>query len=142
MAWSRAAWVFGGVRLISSARMMFEKIGPLMNRNSRCLVAWSSYRISVPVMSDGMRSGVNWMRLNLRWRISASVLTSRVLARPGTPRNRQCPRENRATSKSSITASCPMITLWISRVTFSLASSSSFASSRSCGDVSVDIRIL
>ena len=39
---SGGAWVFGGVRLISSARMMFEKIGPLMKRNSRCLVAWSS----------------------------------------------------------------------------------------------------
>jgi len=28
MAWSRAAWVLGGVRLISSARRMWVKIGP------------------------------------------------------------------------------------------------------------------
>ena len=35
MAWSRAAWVFGGVRLISSARTMFEKIGPRTKRKFR-----------------------------------------------------------------------------------------------------------
>ena len=35
MASSSAAWVLGGVRLISSARMMLAKIGPLRNRNSR-----------------------------------------------------------------------------------------------------------
>ena len=34
-------------------------------------------------MSAGIRSGVNWMRLKLRSRISASVRTSSVLARPG-----------------------------------------------------------
>ena len=37
----------------------------------------------MPVMSDGIRSGVNWMRLKSRSRISASVLISSVLARPG-----------------------------------------------------------
>ena len=34
IAWSNAAWVLGGVRLISSARMMLEKIGPGTNRNA------------------------------------------------------------------------------------------------------------
>ena len=38
---------------------------------------------SVPMMSDGIRSGVNWIRLNLRSTASASVLISSVLARPG-----------------------------------------------------------
>ena len=40
---------------------------------------------SVPVMSDGIRSGVNWMRLNVMSSDWASVLTINVLARPGTP---------------------------------------------------------
>ena len=40
---------------------------------------------SVPVMSAGIRSGVNWMRLNERLSESASVRTIRVLASPGTP---------------------------------------------------------
>ena len=43
-------------------------------------------------MSEGIRSGVNWMRLKLMSRIRASVLTISVLARPGTPSSRQWPR--------------------------------------------------
>jgi hypothetical protein len=46
----------------------------------------------VPVMSEGIRSGVNWIRLKPTSRIRASVLTMSVLARPGTPSSRQCPR--------------------------------------------------
>ena len=34
-------------------------------------------------MSAGIRSGVNWIRLNDRSRICATVLISSVLARPG-----------------------------------------------------------
>ncbi len=41
--------------------------------------------ISVPVMSLGIRSGVNWIRLKLRSSASASGRTIRVLASPGTP---------------------------------------------------------
>jgi hypothetical protein len=47
--------------------------------------------MSVPVMSDGIRSGVNWMRLNFRSRTRASVAISSVLARPGTPTIRLLP---------------------------------------------------
>ena len=61
--------------------MICAKIGPLTNRSRR--VPCSSSRISVPVMSDGMRSGVNWIRLKSRSRMSASVLISSVFARPG-----------------------------------------------------------
>ena len=50
-----------------------------------------SWRISVPVMSAGIRSGVNWIRWNFRWKSCASDLTSSVLARPGAPVIRQCP---------------------------------------------------
>ena len=39
--------------------------------------------ISVPVMSAGIRSGVNWMRLNDRFSARARVLIISVLARPG-----------------------------------------------------------
>ncbi len=39
----------------------------------------------MPVMSEGMRSGVNWMRLNWSDMASASERTRSVLARPGTP---------------------------------------------------------
>ena len=47
--------------------------------------------MSVPVMSDGIRSGVNWMRVNLRSSTCASVWTSSVFARPGTPTMRLLP---------------------------------------------------
>ncbi len=45
--------------------------------------------ISVPVMSAGIRSGVNWMRLNERFSARESVLIISVLASPGTPSSRQ-----------------------------------------------------
>ncbi len=43
-------------------------------------------------MSEGIRSGVNWIRLKPTSRILASVLTISVLARPGTPSSKQWPR--------------------------------------------------
>ncbi len=51
--------------------------------------------MSVPVMSLGIRSGVNWMRLNTRPRVCAMVRTSSVLAVPGRPVIRQWPPTNR-----------------------------------------------
>ncbi len=66
--------------------------------------------MSVPVMSAGIRSGVNWMRLNVRFSERASVLISSVLARPGTPSSRQWPRLNSEISSSSITSCWPTIT--------------------------------
>jgi hypothetical protein len=38
---------------------------------------------SVPMMSDGIRSGVNWMRLNFKCTASASVLISSVFRQAG-----------------------------------------------------------
>ena len=63
MASSSADCVFGGVRLISSASTMLPKIGPGTKVQRRCPVVGSSSMMSVPVMSEGIRSGVNWMRL-------------------------------------------------------------------------------
>ena len=42
-----------------------------------------SWRISVPVMSAGMRSGVNWMRWNFRWKICAMRFHEQRLGQPG-----------------------------------------------------------
>ncbi len=47
--------------------------------------------ISVPVMSAGIRSGVNWIRRKPRLIASAIVCTSIVFASPGTPSSRQWP---------------------------------------------------
>ncbi len=49
--------------------------------------------MSVPVMSIGIKSGVNWIRLKSSDIVSATLLTSKVLAKPGTPINNACPRE-------------------------------------------------
>jgi hypothetical protein len=49
----------GGVRLISSASRIFAKIGPGENTICRRPVPGSSWIRSVPVMSEGIRSGVN-----------------------------------------------------------------------------------
>ena len=105
MASSRAAWVLGGVRLISSAKTMFENSGPLTNLNWR-----DSSRISAPTMSLGMRSGVNWMRLKLNPNAWAMVLTSKVLAKPGTPTNRMWPPAKMEVVTSRMTCSWPTMT--------------------------------
>ncbi len=65
---------------------------------------------SVPVMSAGIRSGVNWMRLKSSDRHLASVEIISVLARPGTPSRMQWPRLNMAISNSSMTWSWPTMT--------------------------------
>src|SRR5262249_15214255 len=53
----------------------------------------------------------NWMRLNSRSRMSASVLIRSVLARPGTPVMRQWPPVNSAIRTCSTTWSWPTMTL-------------------------------
>ena len=83
MASSSADCVLGGVRLISSASRMLPKIGPGTNVQRRWPVVGSSSMMSVPVMSDGMRSGVNWMRLKTRPSVCAIVRTISVFAVPG-----------------------------------------------------------
>jgi hypothetical protein len=62
-------------------------------------------------MSAGIRSGVNWMRWNLRWKIWAIERTSSVLASPGAPVIRQCPPANRLIKSCSTTSAWPTITL-------------------------------
>ncbi len=65
---------------------------------------------SVPVMSLGMRSGVNWMRLKPSCSACASVEMSSVFARPGTPTSSAWLRVKMAMSSSSMTSSWPTMT--------------------------------
>ena len=110
MASSSADCVLGGVRLISSASRMLAKIGPLTKVHVRWPVAGSSSMMSVPVISEGIRSGVNWMRLKMSPRVCAMVRTSSVLAVPGRPVMRQCPPTNSEIMTCSSTSSWPTIT--------------------------------
>ncbi len=56
-----------------------------MNLKNFLPVVLSSSNTSEPVISDGIKSGVNWTLLNFKFRTSESVLTRRVFASPGTP---------------------------------------------------------
>ena len=103
IASSSADCTFAGARLISSASRRFAKTGPKRGVN----VCVAGFRICVPVTSAGRRSGVNWMRWNDASIAPASVFASRVLARPGTPSSRTCPRMRSAITRRSTTASCP-----------------------------------
>src|ERR1700753_912179 len=67
--------------------------------------------MSVPVTSDGIRSGVNWIREKDRSSARESELMSTVSPSPGTPPPRQLPPPNSAISACSTTFSWPMITL-------------------------------
>src|SRR5262245_7662178 len=133
MASRWAAWVLGGVRLISSASTMLSNTGPGRKVNLRLPVSGSSWRMSVPVMSAGIRSGVNWMRLKERARIFETVLTRSVLARPGTPTSRQWPRLNSAISNCSTTCFWPTMTLPIWSVMRSWAAARSRTALASSG---------
>ena len=110
MASSSADCVFGGVRLTSSASSTLVNTGPASKRQRRSPDAGSSSRMSVPVTSAGMRSGVNWMRLKSRPRAWASARTIRVLAVPGNPVIRQCPPTRTVIRSCSMTASWPTMT--------------------------------
>ena len=103
IASSSADWVFAGARLISSPRRICVNTGPGWNSKPRA----GSRCMETPVTSDGMRSGVNWMRVKRRPSALASVRTSSVFAVPGTPSISRCPRARNATSASSMAASWP-----------------------------------
>ena len=79
MASSSAAWVLGGVRLISSASSRPVNTGP--GRKAGSPVARSS--TIAPVRSAGSMSGVNWTRVNSSPSTVANVRASSVLPSPG-----------------------------------------------------------
>ncbi len=75
--------------------------------------------MTVPTMSAGSRSGVNWMRWNFMSSVSDRVLTVSVLARPGTPSSRTCPPVSMPIRMRSIMAFWPTMTLATSAFSFS-----------------------
>ena len=81
MTSSSADCTLAGARLISSASRKLPKTGPSSVSNDPV----SGRYTRVPTRSDGTRSGVNCTRRKDPPSTDASVLTVRVLARPGTP---------------------------------------------------------
>ena len=82
---SIADWVFGEARLISSPTTMLAKMPPGLKSKSR--VSWLN--TETPVMSDGSRSGVNWMRRTEQAIERPKDLASIVLPTPGTSSTRR-----------------------------------------------------
>src|SRR5258708_5646051 len=62
-------------------------------------------------MSEGIRSGVNWIRLKDKCSVCDNVETRSVFARPGTPTSNAWLRVRMAISTWSTTASWPTMTL-------------------------------
>ncbi len=108
IASSRALWLFGVARLISSASTSSAKIGPGWNTN------WplSLSNTEVPRMSPGNRSEVNWMRWNSSPNICARAWLSVVLPMPGRSSTSRCPRASRQVSASRTCGSLPS-TIWL-----------------------------
>src|SRR4030095_3573045 len=76
-------------------------------------------------MSEGIKSGVNWIRLNDIPRALLSDLTSRVLPRPGTPSSSTWPPAKKAIRTLRIRSSWPTMT-------FRTSASSRLKISRNC----------
>ena len=81
-------------------------------RATKRWLAWS-YKVC-PVTSEGMRSGVNWMRVARPPNVRASACTSSVLPNPGTPSISTCPAASSAASTCSTTTSWPITAFAIS----------------------------
>ena len=75
----------------------FDVIAAMRERAPRLPVVASCSMISVPVMSAGIRSGVNWTRPYERWSAWAKARTIVVLPTPGTPSSRAWPPAMRHT---------------------------------------------
>jgi hypothetical protein len=84
--------------LISSASRSSVKIGPRVRVN---VLVWKLNRL-VPMMSPGMRSGVNCTRPKPSDKDAANARPISVFATPGTPSSRTWPSASRLTSSRSI----------------------------------------
>ena len=103
---SKADWVLGDARLISSPSTMLAKIAPGLNSKSRC--SWLN--TFTPVTSVGSRSGVNCSRRKEQSIERAMALASIVLPTPGTSSINRCPSATRATRARRISACLPRTT--------------------------------
>ncbi len=91
IASSKALWLFGVARLISSASTSSAKIGPGWKTN--CPLSLSN--TEVPRISPGSRSEVNWMRWKLSPSTRARAWLRVVLPIPGRSSINRCPRASR-----------------------------------------------
>src|SRR5690606_12671763 len=128
IASSRALWVRGGARLISSASSSWVNTGPGWKRNSR--LAWS--KIDTPMMSEGSRSAVNWLRWNSRPRVAAMARARVVLPRPGRSSISRWPPASRVVKARRTSRGLP------STSRFTCASASARAWRRRSGRMSAD----
>ena len=103
IASSRLDWVFGVVRLISSARTMFVKRGPGLKTNS---LSFGSHT-DTPSTSEGSMSEVNWMRWKPPPIDRASAAASVVLPTPGTSSMSRWPRAMSPTTASRTASGLP-----------------------------------
>src|SRR5690606_6736403 len=128
MASSSALCVRGGARLISSASSSWVNTGPGWKRNSR--LAWS--KMDTPMMSEGSRSAVNWLRWNSRPRVAAMARASVVLPRPGRSSISRWPPASRVVKASRTSRGLP------STSRFTWASASARAWRRCSGRMSAE----
>jgi hypothetical protein len=142
---SRADWVLGEARLISSPTTMLAKTPPGRNSNSR--VFW--LKTETPVTSEGNRSGVNWMRRTVQSIDRARALLSMVLPTPGTSSRSRCPSASITTSAVLITSLFPSITrstlartLWVIRASVSRSAPSEVLSVTLCLSVCCPLVVL
>src|SRR5205807_5464022 len=105
---SRAAWVRGGIRLISSASRKSVNSGPWCREN----VLVARLKTLLPMISAGIRSDVHCTRLNSSANNWAMALITRVLAMPGTPSSKACPWQRTASRQCLINSGCPTITFF------------------------------
>lgn len=99
--------VLGVARFISSARTIWDIIGP--DRNSNSPFCW--LYIDAPVTSLGSRSGVNWTLRNWHPVVTAMDLASIVLPTPGTSSTSTCPRLIRDIVANRTVSCLPTMTL-------------------------------
>src|SRR5437773_1613505 len=109
VASSSADCVRGVARFTSSASTMLAKIGPAMNSKLRSF--W--LKMLEPVISEGSRSGVHWMRRKVPPTDVARARASIVLPVPGRSWSRTWPPATRPASASRTTRSLPTMTRWM-----------------------------
>src|SRR5574337_47210 len=106
IASSRALWVLGVARLISSASSSCAKTGPGWKRNAPL----SRSNTLTPTMSLGNRSEVNWMRRNDNPSVTASACARVVLPTPGTSSTSRWPPASRQVNAIRIARFLPTST--------------------------------
>jgi hypothetical protein len=106
MASSSADCVFGRRAIDFVGQQEIREDGTATSRNS-CVRRSNTL---VPVMSAGIRSGVNWMRWNSPATARARAFTSSVFPTPGTPSISAWPPASSVTSARSMASFCPTIT--------------------------------